>query len=84
MDFIEKLKSDSSFKEFIAYAFEQIDTLTEDQILKLSDKRAGEEAKLTIRCRQRLLNIFSVFTETPNKKELSEEQKKEAKNKFRM
>ena len=83
-DFVDKLKDNSSISEFMEYAFEKIDEMGDDEILKMSDKRAGEESKNIIRCKKKLYEIFSIFSGNPQKKEPTEDQKKEAKNKFRI
>lgn len=83
-DFVDKLKDNHSFLEFMEYALNMINEPGEDGLIKLSDKRAGEEIKNMIRSRKKLIEIFSVFSSTNEKKEITQDQKKEAKNKYKL
>ncbi len=79
-DLIKKLKSDPAFSEFVSFILSEIEELdTVDGLEKLTNKEAGEEAKVRSKAKAKLYEIVKPFVEYAEKKEPTEDDIKEAK-----
>lgn len=81
-DYINKLKDNPAFLQFEEYIMEKIDELDHVADLeRLSNEAAGEEAKVRLKSRDKLLEILSPFLNLVEKKEPTAEQVSKAKEK---
>lgn len=84
-EYVDKLKNNKYFMEFCDDIFKEINIFSSvDGLENLSNKLAGEEAKVRLRTKKKLLDLFSIFLFDDEKKKVTEEQLEEAKNKFRL
>jgi hypothetical protein len=84
-DYIHKLKDNPAFLQFEEFVIKQINGFdTVEGLEKMTNKRAGEEAKIRSITKKMLLDILSPFLNLNEKKEPTEDQIKEAKKKFNL
>lgn len=82
-ELIKKLKSDPSFIEFTDYVMQKIEEMDNVSGLEeMTNARAGEEAKIRFKVKQRLYEILKPFIEFYEKNPPTEKEVKSAKEKF--
>lgn len=81
-DFIDKLKDFPAFIEFQEYVIDCVNKIdTVEGSVGLSDKKAGERSKLRENTKIEVTKIFAPFIDFGNKKQITQEQIKDAQNK---
>lgn len=84
-ELIEKLKNSPDFIQFEKWVIGEVNKLdTVEDLEGMSDKRAGQEAKIRSLSKNKLIQILTPFINFSEKKAVSEEQLKEAKDKARL
>lgn len=84
-ELIDKLKQNPDFLKFEEWAVSEIEKLDSVSGLdQMSNKRAGEEAKVRILAKNKIIAILAPFINYSSKKAISEDQKKEAADRFRL
>lgn len=82
-ELVDKLKNNPDFTEFEKWLVNEIEKLdTVNGLENLSDELAGQEAKVRILAKNKLISILAPFITLSEKKPVSAEQLKEAKGKY--
>lgn len=82
-DAIKRLQQDTdfmAFQEFIVSEIEKLDSV--ENLGKLSNEQAGEEAKVRAKAREKLYDILAPFLNQRSKKEPTTAELQKAKDKF--
>lgn len=84
-ELIDKLKQNPDFLKFEEWAVNEIEKLDSVAGLdQMSNELAGEEAKVRILAKNKIIAILAPFINYAGKKEISEDQRKEATERFRL
>ncbi len=82
-ELIKKLKDYPAFKEFQLYLLQQINKLDSlDGLEHMTDKQAGEEAKVRSKAKNKLIDILIPFADYKERRKVSEDEMDAVARKF--